>query len=205
MKAVRSVAGVVAVLDRADVDTDQIIPKQFLKRIERTGYGAFLFNDWRFRPDGSLNPDFPLNRPEFDGARILVAGRNFGCGSSREHAAWALHDYGFRAVIAPDFADIFIGNCYQNGIVPVQLPDADVEALMRRASGRPYRATVDLETLEIQFEDGLRIPFQIDPFRRHCLMNGLDDISLTLEHEGAIARYEAERAVAPSWVGSATS
>jgi 3-isopropylmalate/(R)-2-methylmalate dehydratase small subunit len=205
VKAVRSVAGVVAVLDRADVDTDQIIPKQFLKRIERTGYGAFLFNDWRFRPDGSLNPDFPLNRPEFDGARILVAGRNFGCGSSREHAAWALHDYGFRAVIAPDFADIFIGNCYQNGIVPVQLPDADVEALMRRASGRPYRATVDLETLEIQFEDGLRIPFQIDPFRRHCLMNGLDDISLTLEHEGAIARYEAERAVAPSWVGSATS
>lgn len=205
MKAVRSVAGVVAVLDRVDVDTDQIIPKQFLKRIERTGYGAFLFNDWRFRPDGSLNPDFPLNRPEFDGARILVAGRNFGCGSSREHAAWALHDYGFRAVIAPDFADIFIGNCYQTGIVPVQLSDADVEALMRRASGRPYRATVDLEALEIQFEDGLRIPFQIDPFRRHCLMNGLDDISLTLEHEGAIARYEAERAVAPSWVGSATS
>ena len=205
MKAVRSVAGVVAVLDRADVDTDQIIPKQFLKRIERTGYGAFLFNDWRFRPDGSLNPDFPLNRPECDGARILVAGRNFGCGSSREHAAWALHDYGFGAVIAPGFADIFIGNCYQTGIVPVQLPDADVEALMRRASGRSYRATVDLETLEIQFEDGLRIPFQIDPFRRHCLMNGLDDISLTLEHEGAIARYEAERAVAPSWVGSATS
>ena len=205
MEALRKAEGVVAVLDRADVDTDQIIPKQFLKRIERTGYGAFLFNDWRFRPDGSLNEDFPLNRPEFEGARILVSGRNFGCGSSREHAAWALHDYGFRAVIAPNFADIFIGNCYQNGIVPVQLPEADVAELMSRASGRTYQATVDLETLEIRSDDGLRMPFQIDPFRRHCLMNGLDDIGLTLEHGGAIARYEVEQAVAPSWLGSATS
>ena len=205
MEALRRVEGVVAVLDRADVDTDQIIPKQFLKRIERTGYGAFLFNDWRFLPDGSLNQDFPLNRPEFEGASILVAGRNFGCGSSREHAAWALHDYGFRAVIAPNFADIFMGNCYQTGIVPVQLPEADVEALMGRASGNTYRATVDLETLEVRSGDGTRTPFQIDPFRRHCLMNGLDDIGLTLEHEGAIARYEEERAVTPSWIGGEAS
>lgn len=205
MEALRKVEGVVAVLDRVDVDTDQIIPKQFLKRIERTGYGAFLFNDWRFRPDGSLNDDFPLNRPEFKSARILVAGQNFGCGSSREHAAWALHDYGFRAVIAPNFADIFIGNCYQTGIVPVQLPEADIEELMSRASGCTYQATVDLETLEIRSDDGLRMPFQIDSFRRHSLMNGLDDIGLTLEHEGAIARYEAEQAVPPSWVESSAS
>ena len=202
MEPLRKVEGVVAALDRADVDTDQIIPKQFLKRIERTGYGAFLFNDWRFLPDGSLNQEFPLNRPELEGARILVAGRNFGCGSSREHAAWALHDYGFRAVIAPSFADIFLSNCYQTGIVPVELAEADVEDLISRASGGPYQATVDLESLEIRAEDGLRIPFQVDPFRRHCLMNGLDDIGLTLGQEGAIARYEVERAVAPSWVGA---
>ena len=203
MEPVRKVEGIVAALDRADVDTDQIIPKQFLKRIERTGYGAFLFNDWRVRPDGSVNEEFPLNRPELKGARILVGGRNFGCGSSREHAAWALYDYGFRVVIAPSLADIFLGNCYQTGIVPVQLPESDVRDLIRRASERPYRATVDVEASVIRGEDGLIIPFQLDPFRRHCLLNGLDDIGLTLEHEDEIARYEAERAVAPSWVGAA--
>ncbi len=199
MDAVREVAGVVAVLDRADVDTDQIIPKQFLKRIERTGYGEFLFNDWRYRPDGSPNPDFELNQPALKGARILVGGRNFGCGSSREHAAWALHEYGFRAVIAPAFADIFLSNCYQTGIVPVQLPEADVRALMERAAKAPWRATVDLEAMEVR-GDGLTIPFQLDPFRRDCLMNGLDDIGLTLQHDADIGRYERERAVAPSWV-----
>ena len=200
MEPVRKVEGVVAAMDRADVDTDQIIPKQFLKRIERTGYGPFLFNDWRFRPDGSENPDFELNQPALRDACILVAGRNFGCGSSREHAPWALHDYGFRAVIAPSFADIFRGNCYQTGIAPIELPEADVRALMDRAAQAPYHAVVDLEAMVISGEDGLSIPFQLDPFRRRRLMEGLDDIGLTLEHEDEITRYERERAAQPSWV-----
>ena len=200
MKAVRKVEGIVAPLDRPDVDTDQIIPKQYLKRIERTGYGQFLFIDWRFRPDGSLNTEFPLNRPEVKGASILVGGRNFGCGSSREHAAWALEDYGFKVVIAPSFADIFRSNCFQTGIVPIQLSEAEVASLIDRSSAQAYRATVDLETMEIRGEDGLEIPFQLDPTRRHRLMNGLDDIGLTLTHEDDITRYEKERAVAPSWV-----
>ena len=199
MKAVRKVEGIVAPLDRPDVDTDQIIPKQYLKRIERTGYGQFLFIDWRFHPDGSLNTDFPLNRPEVKGASILVGGRNFGCGSSREHAAWALEDYGFKAVIAPSFADIFRSNCFQTGIVPIELSEAEVASLVTRSSGKAYRATVDLEAMEIRGEDGLKIPFQLDPTRRHRLMNGLDDIGLTLLHEPEITRYEKERAVAPSW------
>lgn len=202
MKAVKKVEGIVAPLDRPDVDTDQIIPKQYLKRIERTGYGQFLFIDWRFRPDGSLNTEFPLNRPEVKGASILVGGRNFGCGSSREHAAWALEDYGFKVVIAPSFADIFRSNCFQTGIVPIQLSEAEVASLISRSSGKAYRATVDLETMEIRGEDGLEIPFQLDPTRRHRLMNGLDDIGLTLTHEDDITRYEKERAVAPSWVTS---
>ena len=202
MDALKQVEGVVAALDRADVDTDQIIPKQFLKRIERTGYGPFLFNDWRFNPDGSEKPDFELNQPALEDAKILVAGRNFGCGSSREHAAWALHDYGFRAVISSSFADIFLGNCYQTGIVPLQLPEADVRKLLERASKVPYRATVDLEAMVVKGEDGLTISFQLDPFRRRCLMEGLDDIGLTLQHEGEITRFERERAVPPSWVAS---
>ena len=200
MEALRKVQGIVAALDRADVDTDQIIPKQFLKRIERTGYGPFLFNDWRFEPDGSEKADFELNDPALAGAKILVAGRNFGCGSSREHAAWALHDYGFRAVISSSFADIFFGNCFQTGIVPVQLSEEEVRELIRRAQNVPYRATVDLETMTVSGEDGFTASFQLDPFRRRCLMEGLDDIGLTLEHEDEIARYERERATRPSWV-----
>jgi 3-isopropylmalate/(R)-2-methylmalate dehydratase small subunit len=202
MEAQKRVEGIVAALDRADVDTDQIIPKQFLKRIERTGYGPFLFNDWRFAPDGSEKADFELNQPKAKGARILVAGRNFGCGSSREHAAWALHDYGFRAVIAPSFADIFRGNCYQTGIVPVELPEPDVRAILDRAAQGPYWLTIDLESMVVTGEDGFNAPFQLDPFRRTCLMEGLDDIGLTLKHEPDITRYERERAVPASWIGA---
>ena len=200
MEALRRVEGIVAALDRVDVDTDQIIPKQFLKRVERAGYGAFLFNDWRYRTDGSLNPDFALNRPELEGTRILVAGRNFGCGSSREHAAWALHDYGFRAVIAPSFADIFRNNCHQTGIAPVRLTETQVAELIRHALSGGYRATVDLETLEVHGEDGFEATFTLDPFRRRFLMEGLDDIDLTLEHEPDIARYERQHALKPSWL-----
>lgn len=201
MEAQRKVEGVVAAMDRADVDTDQIIPKQFLKRIERTGYGPFLFNDWRFEPDGSEKPGFELNDPRLRDARILVAGRNFGCGSSREHAAWALHDYGFRAVIASSFADIFFGNCFQTGIVPVQLPEEQVRDLIARAQrNAPYRATVDLESMTVKGQDGFSAPFQLDPFRRRCLMEGLDDIGLTLEHVADITEFERAKARRPSWV-----
>jgi len=200
MEALSRVDGIVAAIDRVDVDTDQIIPKQFLKRVERTGYGQYLFNDWRFRTDGSPNPDFELNRPELKGAKILVSGRNFGCGSSREHAAWALEDYGFRAVIAPSYADIFLSNCFQTGIVPVLLAESEVAELIKRALKGGYRATVDLETLEVRGEDGFSASFTLDPFRRHCLMNGLDDIGLTLEHEADITRFERERALRPTWV-----
>jgi 3-isopropylmalate/(R)-2-methylmalate dehydratase small subunit len=200
MEKLVKVEGIVAAIDRVDVDTDQIIPKQFLKRVERTGYGEFLFNDWRYRSDGSPNPEFELNKPAVRGARILVSGRNFGCGSSREHAAWALHDFGIRAVIAPSYADIFLSNCFQTGIVPVQLSEPEVDALMARARKGGYRATVDVEKLEVRGEDGFRASFTLDAFRRRCLMNGLDDIGLTLEHEADIARFEKERAVTPSWV-----
>jgi 3-isopropylmalate/(R)-2-methylmalate dehydratase small subunit len=200
MERLTKVDGIVAAIDRVDVDTDQIIPKQFLKRVERTGYGQYLFNDWRYRTDGAPNPEFELNRPELAGAKILVSGRNFGCGSSREHAAWALHDYGFRAVIAPSYADIFLSNCFQTGIVPVLLADDEVDALMKRALEGGYRATVDVEKLEVRGEDGWKASFTLDAFRRRCLMNGLDDIGLTLEHEPDITRYERERAIPPSWV-----
>jgi len=189
-------AGSVAALDRANVDTDQIIPKQFLKRIERTGFGQFLFFDWRFLPDGSPDPAFELNRPAAAGASILLARRNFGCGSSREHAPWALADYGFRAVIAPTFADIFFNNCFQNGMVPVKLSEEDVAELFRRAAaasaaGQPYRLEVDLESSSVADEAGFRRSFAIDPFRRRCLLAGLDDIALSLEHTAAIAAWEA--------------
>ncbi len=189
--------GVVVPLDRPNVDTDQIIPKQFLKRIERTGFGQFLFNDWRFRPDGSLDPDFELNRPGFENATILLAGRNFGSGSSREHAPWALDDYGFRAIIAPSYADIFYSNCFKNGILPVILPEEVVNDLMARATERPgYRLTVDLERGVISDEEeGDIASFEVDPFRRHCLLEGLDDIGLTLRHEAAVTAYEQRRSV----------
>ncbi|HZD05900.1 MAG TPA: 3-isopropylmalate dehydratase small subunit [Longimicrobiales bacterium] len=199
MQPIRWVEGVVAPLDRADVDTDQIIPKQFLKRTARTGYGDALFHDWRYRPDGSPEPSFVLNDPEMAGARILVAGRNFGCGSSREHAAWALADYGFRAVVAPSFADIFRGNCLQSGLVPVELPGEAATRILRRAAAAPYRAIVDVEAGEIQGEDGVRFGFHLDPFHRRRLLEGLDDVDLTLEREAAIGAYERDRAVPPSW------
>ena len=191
MIAFTSHEGVVAPLDRLDVDTDQIIPKQFLKRIERTGYGQYLFHDWRHRPDGTPNPDFVLNRPEYRDATILVAGRNFGCGSSREHAPWALLEYGLRAVISSSFADIFKSNCYQNGLLPVELSEAEVAHVMASAkSDGEYRLTVDLEAQEVRDRDGWRAVFSIDPFRRRCLLDGLDDIALTLQHEERIDAYE---------------
>lgn len=192
--------GVLAVLDRVDVDTDQIIPKQFLKRIERTGYEDGLFFDWRFLPDGSPNPDFELNRPEYHDARVLIAGRNFGSGSSREHAVWALENYGFRAVIAPSYSDIFRTNCYQNGVLPVILPDREVRELMDRAKARPgCQVTVDLEAQTVTLDDGYSVHFEMDPFRRDCMLKGLDDIGLTLQHEAEITAFEARR---PAWLPS---
>jgi 3-isopropylmalate/(R)-2-methylmalate dehydratase small subunit len=194
MQPFRVHTGLAAPLDRANVDTDQIIPKQFLKRVERTGFGQFLFFDWRFRPDGSLNPDFVLNEPRYAGASILISGKNFGCGSSREHAPWALGDYGFRAVIAPSFADIFFNNCAQNGILLVALPeDKTAELLRRAAQEQGYRLTVDLEKCEVRDDSGFAASFSVDPFRRRCFLEGLDDIGLTLQHESEIAAYEARR------------
>ena len=188
--------GLVALMDRVNVDTDQIIPKQFLKRIERSGFGQFLFYDWRFNTDGSLNTDFELNQPDVEAASILVARANFGCGSSREHAPWALHDYGFRSIIAPSFADIFYNNCFKNGILPVQLSEAQVERIFQTAAENPgYEMTIDLERQIISDDCGNKFSFAVDPFRRECLLKGLDDIGLTLQHEDAISRYEARRAV----------
>jgi 3-isopropylmalate/(R)-2-methylmalate dehydratase small subunit len=188
MDAFTSVEGVVCPLDRADVDTDQIIPKQFLKRIERTGFGQFLFWDWRGEPG------FPLDRPEYAGAPILVTGRNFGCGSSREHAPWALQDHGFRAIVAPSFADIFRTNCTKIGLLPVTLPDDEVAGLIRLATASPgATAAIDLELQLVVTPEGREIPFAIEPGIRERLLNGLDDIALTLAHESEIARYERER------------
>mgnify|MGYP002629141021 CR=1 FL=1 len=194
--------GVVVALDRANVDTDQIIPKQFLKRIERTGFGQFLFFDWRFLPDGSLDPAFELNRPEAARATVLLARRNFGCGSSREHAPWALMDYGFRSVIAPTFADIFFNNCFQNGIVPVKLSEADVDELFRRAAaaaaeGGSYRIKVDLRECTVADDAGFSRSFSVDPFRRHCLLEGLDDIALSLRHADEITVWEVAHGLPP--------
>src|SRR5271156_4462956 len=184
--------GRVAPLERVNVDTDQIIPKQFLKRIERTGFGQFLFYDWRFGTDGGKNPDFVLHDPRYDGASILVAGKNFGCGSSREHAVWALTDFGFRAVISSSFADIFANNSTKNGFLTVQLTDDELSTLMKRAQEiDDYRVTVDLDQCEVRDEQGFRARFPIDDFVRQCLLNGLDDIGLTLQHEAEIAAYEA--------------
>ncbi len=197
MKPFTKHTGLVVPMDRPNVDTDQIIPKQFLKRIERTGFGQFLFFDWRQLPDGSSNPEFELNREQFKGATILLARRNFGCGSSREHAPWALEDFGFRALIAPSFADIFYNNCFKNGLLPIRLEEAQVDDLFRRAAKHPgYKLTVDLETKTISDEYGLRLSFDVDDFRRHCLLNGLDDIGLTLEHADQIAAFEAAHGIA---------
>jgi 3-isopropylmalate/(R)-2-methylmalate dehydratase small subunit len=193
MKAFTLHRGRVAPLDRVNVDTDQIIPKQFLKRIEKTGFGQFLFYDWRFGSDGSKNSDFVLHEPRYEGATILVAGRNFGCGSSREHAVWALADFGFRAVISSSFADIFANNSAKNGFLAVRLSDDEVDTVMKRAQEiDDYQVTVDLESCEVRDEQGFRAKFPIDEFVRHCLLNGLDDIGLTLQHEKEIAEYEAQ-------------
>ena len=184
--------GRVAPLDRVNVDTDQIIPKQFLKRIEKTGFGQFLFYDWRFGADGKKNPDFVLHEPRYEGASILIAGKNFGCGSSREHAVWALADFGFRAVIASSFADIFANNSAKNGFLTVRLSEDEVALLMENAHGiDDYEVTIDLEKCEVRDDQGFRASFPIDDFVRHCLLHGLDDIGLTLQYEAEIAAYEA--------------
>ena len=189
--------GRVAPLDRVNVDTDQIIPKQFLKRIEKTGFGQFLFYDWRFSADGNKNPDFILHDPRYEGASVLVAGKNFGCGSSREHAVWALADFGFRVVIASSFADIFANNSTKNGFLTVRLTEKEVAQLMERAQQiDDYRVTIDLEQCEVRDDQDFRAKFSIDDFVRHCLLIGLDDIGLTLQHEAEIAAFEAQHPVA---------
>lgn len=194
--------GLVAPLPLADVDTDQIVPKQFLKRIGRTGFGEVLFFDWRYLPNGQPNPGFVLNAPRYHGATILVTGPNFGCGSSREHAPWALRDYGFRAVVAPSFADIFRNNCLRNGLLPVALSEDVVHTILRRAQdNEAYRLTVDLEKQQVWDDLGLRAGFDIEPFWKNCLLQGLDEIALTLRHEDAIAAYEARR---PAWLPKVT-
>jgi 3-isopropylmalate/(R)-2-methylmalate dehydratase small subunit len=186
--------GRVAPLPRSNIDTDQIIPKQFLKRIERTGFGAFLFYDWRRQGDGTFDPGFELNRPESQGATVLLTGANFGCGSSREHAPWALADYGFRAIIAPSFADIFYANCMQNGLLPVVLPEAAVAELFRRCAAVPgYEVTVDLECQAVSDAGGLLAAFEIEEYRREMLLRGLDEIGRTLLDEPLIAAYERLR------------
>jgi 3-isopropylmalate/(R)-2-methylmalate dehydratase small subunit len=187
--------GRVAALPRANVDTDQIIPKQFLKRIERTGFGPALFFDWRYRPDGSLDPAFELNAPKAAGATVLLAGENFGCGSSREHAPWALAEYGFRAILASSFADIFHGNCCQNGLLPVTLPEPAVRELFRRydAAAEGYQLTVDLVTTTVRDARGFESAFRIQPYRREMLLQGLDEIGRTLREEAAIAAFERAR------------
>lgn len=183
--------GRVAPLDRVNVDTDQIIPKQFLKRIEKTGFGQFVFYDWRFTADGKKNPNFVLHEPRYEGASILVAGKNFGCGSSREHAVWALADFGFRAVLSSSFADIFANNSTKNGFLTVRLTDDELSTVMRRAQEiENYEVTIDLEKCEVRDNQGFRAKFPVDAFVRHCLLNGLDDIRLTLQHEKEIAAYE---------------
>jgi 3-isopropylmalate/(R)-2-methylmalate dehydratase small subunit len=202
--------GVVAPLDRANVDTDAIIPKQFLKSIKRSGFGPYLFDEWRYLDRGEpemdcrgrpLNPEFVLNDPRFRDAMILLARENFGCGSSREHAPWALADYGFRVIVAPSFADIFFNNCFKNGILPVVLPVAVVDQLFGRANGpQPLAIAVDLAAQTLRLPDGQTIGFDVDPFRKHCLLEGLDDIGLTLQHVDAIRAYETRRRAEAPWL-----
>ena len=198
MKPFTSLTGIAAPLDRVNVDTDQIIPKQFLKRIERTGFGEFLFFDWRYLEDGvTPNQNFELNDPALSGAQILVAGKNFGCGSSREHAPWALEQYGFRSVIAPSFADIFYNNCFKNGMLPIALPEEIVYDLLGKLQASlGASVTVDLETQTITGPAGFTASFDVDPFRKHCLLNGLDDIGLTLQNEPDITAFERKAGIA---------
>ncbi len=196
MRPVGRITGRIAVLDRPDVDTDQILPKEFLKRIDRTGFGQYLFYDWRFDEQGRPRPEFELNRGEFAGAKVLLAGRNFGCGSSREHAAWALQDYGIEVVIAPSFGDIFRTNAGKIGLVAIELPDDEVKRLMEAVDlDRGSDLTVDLEARTITTADGREVSFEFDDTTRHRLLQGLDDIALTLQHEDEIAAYEAARPI----------
>ena len=200
MDPLKKVTGIVAPLDRANVDTDQVIPKQFLKRIERTGFGEFAFFNWRYLEDGVPNPDFILNRAEYQNAPILVAGPNFGSGSSREHAPWALLDFGIRCVIAPSFADIFYNNCFKNGVLPIALPRERIDELMEDAkNGANATFTIDLEAQEIVRPDGDRVSFEIDAFRKHCLLNGLDDIGLTMQKADAIKHFEEGQKKMQPW------
>ncbi|MGC8535112.1 MAG: 3-isopropylmalate dehydratase small subunit [Rhizomicrobium sp.] len=201
MEPFKTLRGIAAPLPMINVDTDMIIPKQFLKTIRRSGLGAALFHELRTRADGSPNPDFVLNQPAYSKAQILVAGANFGCGSSREHAPWALLDFGIRCVIAPSFADIFYNNCFKNGILPIALPQADVDKLMDDAErGANAIIAVDLEAQEIRGPDGGCVKFDIDPFRKACLINGWDDIALTLRQEDAITAFEQRRAQSVAWL-----
>ena len=201
MEKFTQLTGVAAPLDMINVDTDMVIPKQFLKTIGRTGLGPSLFFEMRYLDDGSENPDFVLNKPQYRDAKILIAGDNFGCGSSREHAPWALLDFGIRCVISTSFADIFFNNCFKNGILPITLPQDAVEVLMDDAAkGANARMTVDLENQTVSTSDGQQFRFEIDPFRKHCLLNGLDDIGLTMEKSTAIDRYETQMEQARPWV-----
>jgi len=197
MEPINTLTSTAVPLPFPNIDTDQIIPKQFLKRIERTGYGDFLFYDWRYNFDDAghpqTNPDFVLNKPEYKGSEILIAERNFGCGSSREHAAWAINQYGFRAVIAPSFADIFFSNAGKNGVIVAPLTDAEVETLIQRSTANPqHKITINLEAQTVTDDQGFHAHFDIDPFRKYCLLNGLDDIGLTLRHESALNNFESK-------------
>ncbi|KIL34790.1 isopropylmalate isomerase [Cohnella kolymensis] len=195
MQPFTKMTGLVAPVDRVNVDTDAIIPKQFLKRIERSGFGQFLFFEWRWDEQGNVIPEFNLNKPRYQGASVLISRANFGCGSSREHAPWAILDYGFRCVIAPSFADIFYNNCFKNGILPIQLSEEQVDELFRRTEAQEgYTLNIDLEQKVVTDDKGLRIAFDLDEHRRQFLLQGLDDIGLTLQHEDAISAYEAKRA-----------
>ena len=190
--------GLVAPMDRVNVDTDQMVPKQFLKLLTREGYGRILFYDWRYLPGEKPNPDFVLNRPRYKGASVLLARANFGCGSSREHAPWAILDYGFRTILAPSYADIFYNNCFKNGILPVTLTNEQMDELFKRTEkNEGYKVTVDLEQQIVTDDRGLRYSFTVDPFRRECLLKGLDDIGLTLVHEAEIAAFEKNHVRAP--------
>ncbi|HTF83672.1 MAG TPA: 3-isopropylmalate dehydratase small subunit [Cellvibrio sp.] len=210
MKSFTVVTGIAAPMDRANVDTDMIIPKQFLKSIKRTGFGKNLFDELRYLDEGKpdqdctgrpLNKEFPLNFPRYQGATILLARENFGCGSSREHAPWALDDYGFRSVIAPSFADIFYNNCFKNGLLPIVLSDETVDRLFKEMyATEGYQLTIDLAAQTVQTPSGETFAFDIDAFRKHCLLNGLDDIGLTLEHADAIRAYEAKRRAEAPWL-----
>jgi 3-isopropylmalate/(R)-2-methylmalate dehydratase small subunit len=211
MRKFTRLEGLVAPLDRANVDTDAIIPKQFLKSIKRSGFGVNLFDAWRYKDRGEpgmnnagrpLNPDFVLNEPRYKGASVLMARKNFGCGSSREHAPWALEDYGFRALIAPSYADIFYNNCFKNGLLPIVLPESQVDRLFHDVAAFPgFRLIIDLGRQTVSYPDGSQeLTFEVDAFRKHCLLNGLDDIGLTLQHVDEIQAFEAKRKIEQPWL-----